>query len=71
VLPLIVTPAAAARLWTDALGIAVGAGFGGLALSMRYGVAAGGAITLIATTAFGVSWVVAPHGVVVRAGLPA
>jgi ABC-type Mn2+/Zn2+ transport system permease subunit len=74
---LIVAPAAAARLWTDnvrvmiatAVGIAVGAGLAGLALSVRYAVAAGGAITLIAAAAFGASWLVAPNGVVVRAGL--
>lgn len=61
---LIVAPAAAAALWTDriavmhtiAIAVAIGSGLAGLALSQRYDVAAGGAITLVATAAFVLSW---------------
>lgn len=56
-LALIVAPAAAARLWTDrlpaltALSVAFGvtSGLAGLLLSARYDIAAGAAITLVAT----------------------
>lgn len=60
---LVVAPAASARLWTDrigamtALAVVFGAacGLGGLALSDHYGVAAGGAITLLAAAVFAIS----------------
>ena len=70
---LIVAPAAAARLWTDrvavmhaiAIVVAVGSGLAGLALSQRYNVAAGGAISLVAVGAFAISWLAAPrHGAI-------
>jgi ABC-type Mn2+/Zn2+ transport system permease subunit len=56
-LALIVAPAAAARLWSDRLGVmtalavlfGAGSGVAGLLLSDRYDVAAGAAITLTAT----------------------
>lgn len=72
---LIVAPAAAAGLWTDhiatmhaiAVAVAVGSGLAGLAISQRYNVAAGGAITLVAASAFLISWLAAPrHGVIGR-----
>jgi ABC-type Mn2+/Zn2+ transport system permease subunit len=57
-LALIVAPAAAARLWSGRLGIVTGlavlfgvvSGLGGLFASSRWNVAAGAAITLVATT---------------------
>jgi ABC-type Mn2+/Zn2+ transport system permease subunit len=70
---LIVAPAAAARLWTDriatmhaiAIALAIGSGLAGLALSNVYDIAAGGAITLVATAAFVISWLAAPrHGAI-------
>jgi ABC 3 transport family len=62
-LPLIVAPASAARLWTNRIStmtavavlIGAGCGLGGLALSQRYDVAAGGAITLLAAAVFAVA----------------
>jgi manganese/iron transport system permease protein len=72
---LIVAPAAAARLWTDhlgvtfaiAAGVGIGAGLGGLAISEHYRVAAGGAISLLAAAAFLSSWLLAPrHGLLRR-----
>jgi manganese/iron transport system permease protein len=68
---LLVGPAATARLWTDRLGamyplavaLSVAAGLIGLALSERFTVAAGGAISLTAAGIFLLSWLVAPrHG---------
>jgi ABC-type Mn2+/Zn2+ transport system permease subunit len=66
---LIVAPAAAARLWTDrvatmravAISVAVGSGLAGLAISQRFSVAAGGAISLVAAAAFALSWLAAPR----------
>jgi manganese/iron transport system permease protein len=72
---MLVTPAAAARLWTDRLGVmmAISAGFGmlgglaGLLISYYGNYAAGGAIVLLVTLIFGVSYVVAPrHGLLAR-----
>lgn len=72
---LIVAPAATARLWTDrlgattaiAVGIGIGSGLGGLLISERFEVSAGGAITLIAALAFVISVVIAPtHGLTAR-----
>jgi ABC-type Mn2+/Zn2+ transport system permease subunit len=59
-LALVVAPAAAARLWTDRLStmtavavvIGVGSALGGLWLSRTYDVAAGGAISLLASAVF-------------------
>ena len=46
-------------------GVAVGSGLAGLALSQRYDVAAGGAISLVAAGAFAISWLAAPrHGAI-------
>ncbi|GAA1722724.1 metal ABC transporter permease [Fodinicola feengrottensis] len=66
---LIVAPAAAARLWTDRIGvttviavvIGVGSGLGGLLISSEANVAAGGAITLLAALAFVVSLLLSPR----------
>ena len=75
VVAMLVTPAAAARLWTDRLGVmmAISAGFGmlgglvGLLVSYYGNYAAGGAIVLLVTLIFGVSYVVAPrHGLLAR-----
>jgi manganese/iron transport system permease protein len=75
VVAMLVTPAAAARLWTDRLGVmmAISAGFGmlgglaGLLISYYGNYAAGGAIVLLVTLIFGVSYVVAPrHGLLAR-----
>lgn len=69
---LVVAPAATARLWTDrlvsmhvvAVAVGVASGLVGLVLSQQWGVAAGGAITLVAALAFAISWLAAPrHGV--------
>jgi ABC-type Mn2+/Zn2+ transport system permease subunit len=62
-LALIVAPAGAARLWTDrigpmtllAVGLGVSSALGGLWLSALFDIAAGGAISLLAATTFGVS----------------
>jgi ABC-type Mn2+/Zn2+ transport system permease subunit len=66
---LLVGPAAAARLWTERIGtmyalaaaLAVTAGLIGLAVSERFTVAAGGAISLVAATIFLLSWLAAPR----------
>jgi manganese/iron transport system permease protein len=71
---LLTAPAAAARLWTDrlgpamALGAAIGAGSGvaGLILSALWRVAAGPSIVLVATAAFGLSFLVGPCGGLLR-----
>lgn len=67
---LIAAPAAAARLWSDRVGVCmviaalIGAASGatGLALSALWPAAAGPMIVLTATTAFLISLLVAPHG---------
>jgi ABC-type Mn2+/Zn2+ transport system permease subunit len=43
-----------------AVGIGVGSGLGGLAVSQYYRIAAGGAITLLAAAALFFSWLFAP-----------
>jgi ABC-type Mn2+/Zn2+ transport system permease subunit len=68
-LALVVAPAGAARLWTDRVAgmtalagaIAVGSAIGGLYLSRAYDVAAGGAISLLATACFVLSVLAAPR----------
>ena len=76
VVAMLVTPAAAARLWTDRLVVmmAVSAFFGalggvvGLLVSYHTDWAAGGTIVLVVTAWFGVSLLVAPrHGLLGRA----
>jgi manganese/iron transport system permease protein len=71
VVAMLVTPAATARLLTDrfpimiALSAAIGAtsGVAGLLISFHYDVAAGGTIVLVATSLFGLAWLLAPnHG---------
>ncbi|MEP6776635.1 MAG: metal ABC transporter permease [Chloroflexota bacterium] len=71
VVAMLVTPAAAARLWTDRLRIMMAlsalfgaiAGVAGLLTSYHTDLAAGGTIVLIVTAWFGISLVVAPrHG---------
>jgi ABC-type Mn2+/Zn2+ transport system permease subunit len=65
---LICAPAAAARLWTDRLGVTMavsavlGAGSGvvGVLVSTRFDVAAGAAIVLVAAAAFALSLLAAP-----------
>jgi manganese/iron transport system permease protein len=80
VLAMLVTPAAAARLWTDRLLVMMGlsalfgalAGFVGLLVSYHTDLAAGGTIVLIATGWFLLSLVIAPrHGYVRRLVRPA
>lgn len=75
VVAMLVTPSAAARLWTDRLKVmmVLGTLFGaisgvvGLLLSYHMDLAAGGMIVLVATVLFGVSLVVAPrHGLLGR-----
>ena len=75
VVAMLVTPAAAARLWTDRLRIMMAlsalfgaiAGVAGLLVSYHTDLAAGGTIVLIATAWFGISLVVAPrHGLLGR-----
>ncbi len=75
VVAMLVTPAAAARLWTDRLRIMMVlsalfgaiAGVAGLLMSYYTDWAAGGTIVLIVTAWFGISLVVAPrHGLVSR-----
>ncbi len=77
VVAMLVTPAAAARLWTDRLKVMMvlsalfGAGSGvvGLLVSYHGDLAAGGTIVLVATLTFGVSLLIAPrHGLVARFG---
>lgn len=73
VLALLVTPAAAARMLTDRLGVmmllaaAIGGagGVGGLYLSYHHDLASGGLIVLVLTTVFFLSWIFAPrHGLI-------
>ncbi len=75
VVAMLVTPAAAARLWTDRLGVmmALGALFGalggiiGVFVSYRTDLAAGGTIVLVVTAWFGLSLLLAPrHGLLGR-----
>ena len=72
---LIVAPAATARLWCDGLssttavsvGVGVGSGVVGLAISQRANVSAGATIVVLASVAFAISWLAAPrHGLVWR-----
>jgi len=78
VVALLVTPAAAARLWTDRLRVmmALSALFGalsgaaGLFISYHTKLAAGGTIVLVITAWFGVSLLIAPrHGWLGRVGV--
>lgn len=75
VLALLITPAAAARLLTDRLGVmmlvapVIGAGSAlvGLYLSWSFDLPAGGTIVLVATVAFLLAWLFAPrHGLIVK-----
>jgi manganese/iron transport system permease protein len=75
VLALLITPAAAARLLTDRLGlmmllapvIAAFSAIVGLYLSYAYNLAAGGLIVLVVTVIFLLCWIFAPkHGLVRR-----
>ena len=69
VLAMFVTPAATARLVcrrigttiSAAIAFGVAAGIGGLYLSYHAGVAAGGAVVLVATGLFTVTWLVSPR----------
>lgn len=69
VLALFVTPAATARMVArrvsttvgTAMGFGVAAGLGGLYLSYHAGVAAGGAVVLVATGLFVLTWLVSPR----------
>jgi ABC-type Mn2+/Zn2+ transport system permease subunit len=71
---LLTAPAAAARLWTDRLGpamalaaaIGAGSGVAGLILSALWRVAAGPSIVLVATAAFGLSFLFGPCGGLLR-----
>jgi ABC-type Mn2+/Zn2+ transport system permease subunit len=75
VVAMLVTPAAAARLWTDRLRVmmllsalfgALG-GIAGLLISFYTDRAAGGTIVLVVTVWFGISLLVAPrHGALSR-----
>jgi ABC-type Mn2+/Zn2+ transport system permease subunit len=75
---LIVGPALTARLWTDRLGLTtalaavfgVVSGLAGLAVSERFNIAAGGAITLAATLLFLLSLLVSPRHGALRRLLP-
>lgn len=80
VVAMLVTPAAAARLWTDRLRVMMGlsalfgalAGVLGLLVSYHANLAAGGSIVLAVTLWFGVSLLVAPrHGYLGRFLRPA
>jgi manganese/iron transport system permease protein len=75
VVAMLVTPAAAARLWTDRLRIMMAmsalfgaiAGVAGLLVSYHTDLAAGGTIVLLVTAWFGISLVIAPrHGLLGR-----
>ncbi|OKI71635.1 anchored repeat-type ABC transporter permease subunit [Micromonospora sp. CB01531] len=75
VLALLITPAAAARLLTDRLGVmmllapAIGgtSALVGLYLSWSYDTPVGGTIVLVATAVFLAAWLLAPrHGLLVR-----
>ncbi len=69
VLALLVTPAASARLVARRIGMTIGAavaygvasGIGGLYLSFHADVAAGGAVVLVATGLFAVTWLASPR----------
>jgi manganese/iron transport system permease protein len=80
VVAMLVTPAAAARLWTDRLRVMLGlsalfgalAGVLGLMISYHSNLAAGGTIVLAITIWFGVSLLIAPrHGYLSRFLRPA
>jgi manganese/iron transport system permease protein len=80
VLAMLVTPAAAARLWTDRLLVMMGlsalfgalAGFAGLLVSYHTDLAAGGTIVLVITGWFLLSLLIAPrHGYLARLLHPA
>jgi manganese/iron transport system permease protein len=73
VVAMLVTPAAAARLLTDRLPVMLGlsaaigaiSGVLGLLASYHLNVAAGGTIVLVATSLFGLVWLLAPaHGLI-------
>ncbi|MCO7273664.1 anchored repeat-type ABC transporter permease subunit [Cellulosimicrobium cellulans] len=75
VLALLITPAAAARLLTDRLGVMMllapviggGSALVGLYLSWSLDLPAGGTIVLVATTVFLLAWFLAPrHGLLAR-----
>ncbi len=75
VLALLITPAAAARLLTDRLGVMMllapviggGSALVGLYLSWSLDLPAGGTIVLVATAAFLLAWLLAPrHGLLAR-----
>ncbi|MFV2124186.1 anchored repeat-type ABC transporter permease subunit [Micromonospora sp. LOL_013] len=75
VLALLITPAAAARLLTDRLGVMMllapviggGSALVGLYLSWSYDLPVGGTVVLVATGVFLLAWVFAPrHGLVAR-----
>lgn len=75
VLALLITPAAAARLLTDRLGlmmlvapiIGAGSALVGLYLSWSLDLPAGGTIVLVATVVFLLAWVLAPrHGLIAK-----
>ncbi|RLK23850.1 manganese/iron transport system permease protein [Micromonospora sp. M71_S20] len=75
VLALLITPAAAARLLTDRLGVMMllapliggASAIVGLYLSWSYDTPVGGTIVLVATAVFLVAWLLAPrHGVLTR-----
>jgi len=75
VLALLITPAAAARLLTDRLGVMMllapviggGSALVGLYLSWSYDLPVGGTVVLVATGVFLLAWVFAPrHGLLAR-----
>jgi manganese/iron transport system permease protein len=75
VVAMLVTPAAAARLWTDRLRVMMAlsatfgalAGIAGLLLSYHTDWAAGGTIVLVVTLWFGISLLIAPrHGLITK-----
>ncbi|WJK42872.1 anchored repeat-type ABC transporter permease subunit [Solwaraspora sp. WMMA2056] len=75
VLALLITPAAAARLLTDRLGVMMllapviggGSALVGLYLSWSYDLPVGGTVVLVATAVFLLAWVFAPrHGLLAR-----
>ncbi|MBF6613020.1 MAG: metal ABC transporter permease [Chloroflexi bacterium] len=75
VVAMLVTPAAAARLWTDKLLVMMGlsalfgalGGIAGLLTSYHTDLAAGGTIVLVVTVWFGISLLIAPrHGILNR-----
>ncbi len=80
VLALLITPAAAARLLTDRLGvmmlvapvIGTGSALVGLYLSWSLDLPAGGTVVLVATAVFLLAWLLAPrHGWLARRARPA